>query len=149
MINIYKIYGVGLVALTMLCMFSPVAHSASDLAKAAQNPIANMISLPLQNNTNYNAGAYERTQNTLNIQPVWPITLNEDWNFITRTIVPVVSQPIGVSERGIGSGRHYLYWLFLSKWRRKVDMGCWAGRFDSPPQPMMRLGATVGGLVPQ
>jgi len=61
----------------------------SDLAKAAQNPIANLISLPLQNNTNFNVGPRERTQNVLNVQPVWPLSINEKWNVITRTIVPV------------------------------------------------------------
>lgn len=63
--------------------------SQADLAKAAQNPIANLISLPLQNNTNFKVGPLERTQNVLNIQPVWPVSLNENWNVITRTIVPV------------------------------------------------------------
>ena len=70
-----------------------VAADTSDLAKAAQNPVANMISLPLQNNTNFKGGPLERTQNILNIQPVYPISLSEDWNLITRTILPVVSQP--------------------------------------------------------
>ena len=63
------------------------------LAKAAQNPIASMISLPFQNNTNLNIGPDEQTQNILNIQPVWPFAINDDWNFITRTIVPVISNP--------------------------------------------------------
>jgi hypothetical protein len=64
-----------------------------ELAKAAQNPVANMISLPFQNNTNFNYGPREKTQNILNIQPVWPFSLTEEWNLITRTIVPVISQP--------------------------------------------------------
>ena len=63
------------------------------LAKAAQNPVASMISLPFQNNTNLNIGPNDSTQNILNIQPVWPIELNDEWNLITRTIVPVVSNP--------------------------------------------------------
>ena len=66
---------------------------ASELARAVQNPIADLISLPLQNNTNFNFGPRERTQNVLNIQPVIPFDLSEDWLMITRTIVPVVSQP--------------------------------------------------------
>ena len=72
-----------------------VSEGASDeeLAKAAQNPIASMISLPFQNNTNLNIGPDDSTQNILNIQPVWPFKINDDWNLITRTIVPVVSQP--------------------------------------------------------
>ncbi|HBE92520.1 MAG TPA: neuromedin U, partial [Gammaproteobacteria bacterium] len=52
-------------------------------------PIANLISLPLQNNTNFNAGPEERTQNILNVQPVWPFSISENWNLITRTIIPV------------------------------------------------------------
>jgi len=64
-----------------------------DLAKAAQNPIANMISLPLQNNINTGIGPDDETQNILNIQPVFPFSVSEDWNIITRTILPVISQP--------------------------------------------------------
>ena len=67
--------------------------SVEELAKAAQNPIASMISLPLQNNTNLNIGPNDSTQNILNIQPVWPFEINDDWNLITRTIIPVVSNP--------------------------------------------------------
>lgn len=62
---------------------------SSDLAKAAQNPIANLISLPLQNNTNFKVGPLDQTQNVLNVQPVWPLSINEEWNLITRTIVPL------------------------------------------------------------
>jgi hypothetical protein len=68
-------------------------HSVEELAKAVQNPIANLISVPFQNNTTYEFGPQEKTQNVLNIQPVVPLSLNDDWNFITRTIIPIVSQP--------------------------------------------------------
>jgi len=67
--------------------------SAEELAKLAQNPVGNLISVPFQNNTNFNVGPYNGTQNILNIQPVIPIEVNNDWNIITRTIVPVISQP--------------------------------------------------------
>jgi len=83
--------------LSLVALLLPVVtfaeKSAEALAKAAQNPIANMISLPLQNNTNLNIGPNDETQNILNVQPVWPFELNEDWNVITRTIIPVTSQP--------------------------------------------------------
>jgi len=52
-----------------------------------------MVSVPLQNNTNLNDGPLKQTQNILNIQPVIPIEINKDWNLITRTILPVISQP--------------------------------------------------------
>jgi len=68
-------------------------HSNTDLAKAAQNPLASMISLPFQNNTNFDYGPEDDTQNTLDIQPVWPFELNKDWNLVTRTILPVMSNP--------------------------------------------------------
>ena len=73
------------------------AAGQSDLTKAAQNPIANLISLPLQNNTNFNVGPQERTQNILNVQPVWPFSIGEDWNVITRTILPVTYVSSGES----------------------------------------------------
>ena len=68
-------------------------QSVDELAKAVQNPIANLISVPFQNNTSFEFGPQEKTQNVLNIQPVVPVSVNENWNLITRTIVPVVSQP--------------------------------------------------------
>ena len=70
------------------------------LAKAVQNPVASMISLPLQNNINTGIGADDKTQNILNIQPVWPFELNDDWNLITRTIIPVISQPGDLTPTG-------------------------------------------------
>ena len=45
---------------------------AAALAKKAQNPIANMISLPIQNNTSFGIGEFDRSQNVTNIQPVIP-----------------------------------------------------------------------------
>lgn len=69
------------------------------LAKEAQNPVANLISLPLQNNTNFDIGPHDRTQNVLNIQPVIPFEL-AGWNLITRTIAPVIYQPDVWSSSG-------------------------------------------------
>ena len=63
-----------------------------DLAQAAQNPVADLISVPLQNNATFGIGEFDRTRDVLNIQPVIPIKAGE-WNLINRTIVPVVSQP--------------------------------------------------------
>ena len=51
--------------------------SAEELAKLAQNPVGNLISVPFQNNTNLNFGPEKGTQNILNIQPVIPISINE------------------------------------------------------------------------
>ncbi|MFO1306036.1 MAG: hypothetical protein U1F54_20110 [Burkholderiales bacterium] len=67
--------------------------SATELAKLAQNPVGNLISVPFQDNVNFNYGPQKATQNVLNIQPVIPIEMDKDWNIITRTILPVLSQP--------------------------------------------------------
>jgi opacity protein-like surface antigen len=76
-----------------------------DLAKKSQNPIADLVSVPFQSNTNFNAGPFNRTQEILNIQPVVPMHLNENWNVISRTIIPLVSQPdplLDSNTNGIG-----------------------------------------------
>jgi len=83
-----------LAALGMAAAGVAIAQEGTeDLAKAAQNPIASMINLPFQNNSNLNFGPLEKTQNVLNVQPVYPFNLSEDWKVITRTIIPIVSQP--------------------------------------------------------
>jgi hypothetical protein len=66
---------------------------ADALAKAAQNPISSMISLPFQWNSNFEVGPLDKPQHVLNIQPVYPLSVNDDWNLITRTILPFISQP--------------------------------------------------------
>ena len=68
-------------------------EASEDLQKQSQNPIADLVSLPFQSNTNFNAGPFNRTQEVLNIQPVVPMHLNEDWTLISRTIIPLLSQP--------------------------------------------------------
>ena len=77
-------------------------QSASTIAaqeqarKEAQNPIASMISLPIQENWNFNIGPANRVQNVMNIQPVIPVSLGEHWNLITRWVTPVIYQPYPV-----------------------------------------------------
>ena len=63
------------------------------LTKAVQNPVASLISVPLQNNTNFDIGPNNRTQNILNIQPVIPVRVSKNWNLILRIITPVIYQP--------------------------------------------------------
>ena len=94
-----------------------------DLAKAAQNPVGDLISLPFQNNMNFDVGPADRTQNVLNIQPVWPIPLSKNWNFITRTIVPVISQPAPGSERTNGLGDINFTGFFSPKQPGKIIWG--------------------------
>ena len=74
------------------------------VTKDAQNPVANMISIPFQLNSSYGLyQPYGRTQNILNIQPVIPIDLSEKWNLITRTIIPITWQPQN-ADSGMAAG---------------------------------------------
>jgi hypothetical protein len=70
------------------------AANADELRKAAQNPVASLISVPVQNNINGGIDPGNRTQNVLNIQPVIPLKFNDNWNLIIRWITPIVYQPI-------------------------------------------------------
>lgn len=74
---------------------APAATNGSTeaLQKATQNPVASLISVPIQNNSNFGIGPFDRTQNLLNIQPVVPIRATENWNLIIRWIAPVIWQP--------------------------------------------------------
>lgn len=86
----------GFFAAATILAVSPAAaqQSAEDIARLAQNPLAKVISLPFQNNVYLGTGPEEdKTANVLNIQPVIPIELNADWNIITRTVIPVISEP--------------------------------------------------------
>jgi hypothetical protein len=77
-----------------------VGSDAASLAKAVQNPVASMISVPLQNNSNFAVGPYDRTQDVFNIQPVVPVGLGDNWMLITRVIQPIVWQPYPTQNQG-------------------------------------------------
>ena len=78
---------------------TPAAAVNSDaLRNAAQNPVASLISVPVQENWNFGIQPGNRTQNVLNIQPVIPLSLGKKWNLITRWITPIIYQPIPVPQ---------------------------------------------------
>jgi hypothetical protein len=74
------------------------ADNTDALRKEAQNPVASLISVPIQENWNFNIGPADRTQNVLNIQPVIPLNAGENWNLIIRWITPVIFQPVPVPQ---------------------------------------------------
>jgi hypothetical protein len=98
-----------IISLTLVLAVLPevqAQESSEELAKKTQNPIANLISLPLQFNWDTGIGAEDASRYTLNVQPVIPFSLNTDWNLITRTIVPLIyaDSPVagGDSKSGLG-----------------------------------------------
>jgi len=85
---------------------APAADSDAELAKKTQNPVASLISVPLQNNWDFGIGPADAMKYTLNIQPVIPVSITKDTNLIIRTIVPVIYQEAtvagGDSHSGLG-----------------------------------------------
>jgi len=80
------------------------ANDTAALAKATQNPVASLISVPLQNNDNFGIGPYNRTGNIFNIQPVIPTKLSDKVMLITRVIQPIVWQPYADQPTGGQAG---------------------------------------------
>ncbi len=87
---------------TLYAQEAQPAADATVLAKETQNPVSSLISLPFQFNFNSGGGLGDATLFNLNFQPVIPFKLNEDWNMIARTIVPVLSIPV--------AGRNAFQW---------------------------------------
>ena len=97
---------VGVVVLMASVSVRAEEASSADLAKKLQNPVADLISVPLQSNWDFGIGRADAMRYTLNVQPVIPFSLGKSWNLITRTIVPFIHAespiPGGDSAGGIG-----------------------------------------------
>ena len=93
----------------------PTAADSAELAKELQNPVAALISVPLQSNFEWGSGPHsDGFKFTLNVQPVIPISLTEGWNVISRTIMPLIHQDDvvpGTTQGGMGD---IVQSLFLS-----------------------------------
>src|SRR5579864_5744670 len=84
------------VAISMLCRAvvpacaqESSAQGTSEIAKQAQNPIASVISVPIENDFSPQSGINKEDSYVLQFKPVVPFKLSNDWNLITRTIIPV------------------------------------------------------------
>lgn len=76
------------------------ATDDAELAKKLSNPVADIINLPFQLNWDENIGPAENIERfQLNIQPVIPVKINEDWNVISRTVLPVIYQQYSGSNK--------------------------------------------------
>ena len=100
------IFLLGFSFFTFTALYSQEEQPAgeSDLANAVQNPVADIVSMPFQNNLDFN----DVNRNTLNFQPVLPFGITENVNLIFRNIIPVISgpnlsSPFGGKTSGIGN----------------------------------------------
>jgi len=118
-----------------------------ELAKLSQNPIGNIINIPFQENANLNDGAEKRTRNVVNIQPVIPVEITKEWNLLTRTILPLISQPEpqGGRTNGVGDVQFEL-------WVTPASPAKWTWGFgpfiQAPTHSNNQLGNDNWGLGP-
>ena len=99
------------------------------LAKAAQNPIASMISIPIQWNATPGTqwapnsvdpdAKHDKVMNVVNVQPVFPFKLSEEWTLVTRTIVPFLSVPFADPEFGLNQGGE----SYVVRWNEESNVG--------------------------
>ena len=111
-----------LFGLSLNCMAdSPIDYDSdgdvedADLARASQNPVANMISLPIKNRFSFDRGDEDAFAYDLELQPVLPVELGDDWNLINRFIIPLAYQEPAFEGMSYDSGlRNITYQAFFS-----------------------------------
>lgn len=98
-----------LAAFSFLAFSGAAAQDQADLAKKTQNPVGDLISVPFQNNFNGGFGPDEELFFNLNIQPVYPLGLSENWNLINRAIIPILDFPGPINDYGLGDIQYQGY----------------------------------------
>jgi hypothetical protein len=125
-------------------------HNDQELVKKLNNPVSALISVPFQNNFEFNLGPNDDGfKYTLNFQPVIPFSLNKDWNLITRTIVPFIHQSDVIpetSQTGLGDITQS---FFFSPKQKVADLTVGAGPvFLYPASTNDHLGSEKWGIGP-
>ena len=122
----------------------------AELAKKLQNPVANLVSVPIQNNWDFGIGSANAMKYTANIQPVVPVSISEDWNLIVRTILPVIyaESPVkgGRDAWGLGDTTQSFFlspkqpvggWILgagpVAYWPTATDSALGAGKWGAGP----------------
>jgi hypothetical protein len=142
-------------------------NEAAELAKKLQNPIADLISVPIQNNWDFGIGPEDALRFTANVQPVIPISLSEDLNLITRTIAPIIyaESPVAGGDNVTGLGDILQSFFFSPKkpvdgwivgvgpaflYPSATDSALGSGKWGAGPTAVLlqqKKGWTYGALV--
>ena len=95
-----------ILAATMLLPGLAMAQGDAELARKTENPLADLITVPLQHNWDFGSGPQNAMTYTLKLQPIIPFSLSTNWSLFTRTIVPFTykesSEPGGRDKSGLG-----------------------------------------------
>jgi hypothetical protein len=114
MMHMRRLFAFNILVMFVLSIGMHPAMAQQELAKASQNPLGNIISLPFENNTSFGIGPEDAVMNVLNLKPVYPVSLGT-WNLINRGILPIIYQEERVpgegDEFGLGD---FTYQGFLS-----------------------------------
>lgn len=119
----------------------------TDLSKKIQNPMSDLTNVPFQSNFNFNNKPNARLQYNLNIQPNIPFKLSESWSVVSRTSLPINSQPVGTDDRVFGLGDTSFSLLFSVKLPGKIIWGI-GPSFIFPSATNYVLGARKWGIGP-
>jgi hypothetical protein len=137
--------GLGVAVLVAALALPAPAQDAQSLVKEAKNPLANLINVQFFYDALLNVGPDKNVQDTLTIQPVIPFALDANWSVITRTVLPVISQPApapgGSATNGVGD-------TSLRRFYRppEQESGCGeSGLFFRSQAPPMRPWARASG----
>jgi hypothetical protein len=140
-----------LMALAAFSAPTSANDNADALAQKLQNPVASLISVPIQNNWDFGIGATDAMRYTVNVQPVIPFKLNDDINLITRTIVPIIhaESPVAGGDSISGMG-DIVQSFFLSPAKPTTSGIIWGAGpvFLYPSATDDRLGTEKFGLGP-
>jgi hypothetical protein len=113
-----------LFALSFRPAFAGEEGSAAELAKQVQNPVSSLITVPFQYNATFGAGSSQEVLHVLNVQPVVPFSVAQDWNLVLRAVVPFISQPdVAGTGRTSGLGDITFQPLFSPKKTGKLVWG--------------------------
>ena len=141
------------IILLLLLVATTILYSQEkDAAMEAQNPLANIISMPLQNNTKFGLPG-DRTSNTLNIQPIYPVSFSNKAILINRAIIPIQSSPDYSKTSGSTTGLgdiNYTAWYspppkssltwgigFVSIWPTATDDILGSGKLSVGPSVVL------------
>src|SRR5262245_12001712 len=126
---------------------APTPEGETDLAMRLSNPVSDLVSVPFQFNWDQGVGPDDHTRFVLNVQPVMPFSVSDDWNLITRLIVPMVSQPALFPGGSPTFGVSDVLATFFVSPSKQLGLG----KFVSKPEigPSWRLRLSVVLLLPR
>ena len=113
-----------LAVLLLSLVQTAVADEVDDISKQLANPVSSLKNLPLRNDFDKDIGPYYGSRDTLRVQPIFSIKINDDWSVISRTVIPLITQNDVIpdsTQTGIGDIQESLFFSTVTK--SKITLG--------------------------